>query len=296
MVALYAVPLLVVVIVWFTLGSAATAKPFSDGLVGWLGRVAANIPIAGPLSAKMAVAMARWITNKIGGQWRDLERLAVSWLSGLYQWAALAVTQAMQWPYYLFRLQSWLLTVEIPRLYHALSRPTVNVTRTVTKRLQPIERTIVKLPRLSKAAAKALVAAAVATYVHPYLSDLRWLKRHFSALTHAIPKALDLPTFKDLTGLRKRVDRLAKRLAVPVGLAAIVAALARLGVNWIRCNKVRRVGRQLCGLDDSLLDSWLLDAVAIFSVLSVVEFARELRTVEDEAVAIMGKLVREWPA
>lgn len=296
MVALYAVPLLVIVIVWFTLGSAATAKPFSDGFVGWLGRVAANIPIAGPITAKLAVSMARWITNKLGGQWRDLERLAVAWLSGLYQWAALAITQAMEWPYYLFRLQSWLITVEIPRLYHAIARPTVNVTKTITKRLRPIERTIIKLPKLTKAQATALISAAVATYIHPYLSDLRWLKRHFTALTHAIPKALDLPSFKDLAGLRRRVDRLAKRIAPAALVAAIVATLARMGLGWIRCGKVGRVGKSVCGLDDSLLEELLLGTVAIFSILSVREFASELRTIESEAVGIMGQLVREWPA
>lgn len=294
--ALLAVPFLLIVVYFFMVGTAATAKPFSDGLVGWLAKVAANIPIAGPISAKLAVSMASWITNKVGGQWRDLERGAIRWISGLYQWSALAVTQAMSWPYHLFRLQSWLLTVEIPRLYHALARPAVNVTKTITKRLQPIERTIIKLPKLSRAAAKALVGAAVALYIHPYLADLRWLKRHFSALTHAIPKAIDLPTFPDFAGLRKRLDRLSKKVAPGALVGVIVLALAKMGLSWIRCNKVARIGKKVCGWDDEFIENLLLGATVVFGAASIVEFAETMRGVEDEAIGLMHKLVREWPS
>jgi hypothetical protein len=296
LVALYAAPLLVIIIVWYTLGAAATARPFSDGLVNWLGRIVANIPIAGPLTAKMAVAMASWITNKLGAQWRNLEKMGVAWLSGLYGWVALPISQALMWPVYLFRLQSWLLTVEIPRLYHALARPAVNVTKTITKRLQPIERTIIKLPKLSRAAAKALVGAAVALYIHPYLADLRWLKRHFSALTHAIPKAIDLPTFPDFAGLRKRLDRLSKKVAPGALVGVIVLALAKMGLSWIRCNKVARIGKKVCGWDDEFIENLLLGATVVFGAASIVEFAETMRGVEDEAIGLMHKLVREWPS
>ncbi len=293
--ALLAVPFLLIVIYFFMVGSAATAKPFSDGFVGWLARVVGNIPLAGPLSIKMAVSLASWITNKVGGQWRDLERGALGWISGMYQWATLAITQAMEWPYHLFRLQAWLLTVEIPRLIKAITHPAISITRTITKRLQPIERTIIKLPKLSKAAAKALVGAAVATYIHPYLADLRWLKRHFAALQHAIDIALPVPHFPSLSGILKRLRKLERRTVVAATVAVVVAALARLGLGWIRCNNVRRAGRAVCGIDMNLLDSLILDTVAIFSIVSVVEFANELRAVEGEAVGLMGKLVREWP-
>jgi hypothetical protein len=63
----------------------------------------------------------------------------------------------------------------------------------------------------------------------------------------------------------------------------------------IRSNKVRRIGKAACGMDESLIEQLLLGATAIFSVVSVVEFAKEMRTIEDEAVSIMGRLVREWP-
>lgn len=88
----------------------------------------------------------------------------------------------------------------------------------------------------------------------------------------------------------------AKTVGEVVGLGAVAVALARLGAGWIRCSNVGKTGRALCRTDASLLEDLLLGTVAIFGAVSVVEFARELEAVEDEAVAIMGRLVREWPS
>ena len=190
----------------------------------------------------------------------------------------------------------WLLDVYLPRLFKTIPHIAGQVIHQVVTRVVRVERTVVKLPKLSKAAARALVSAAVATYIHPFLSDLRWLQRHFHALTAVLPRALPIPTVPAIPHLRARIKRLERLVAVGVGVGLVARALARLRVGWIRCNKVGRLGRAVCGMDDSLLDALLLDALAIFSVVSVVEFANGLRAVEDEALAIMGKLVREWPA
>ena len=293
---LVAIPPLVIIGLIVAIGLAVTARPLSEGVTAWLrdaGRVAAFVLGAvGPI----AVKLTQWITHNIGAEFRDLERLGVAWFSGLYQWADLVVTNAIEWPLWLWRLQRWLLFTEIPRLIRALPHAGTTLLHTVTRQVVRVERTIVRLPKLTAAQARALISAAVATYVHPYLAQLRWLRTHFHALTHAIDHALPIPTVPTFPNVWKRIRALEKKLAVPLGIAAVVAALGRLGLGWIRCNKVRRVGRSVCGFDDSLLDSWLLDALAIFSLISVVEFATELRAIEDEAIGIMGKLVREWPA
>jgi hypothetical protein len=93
----------------------------------------------------------------------------------------------------------------------------------------------------------------------------------------------------------KRLRHLEKYVGALGAVALFVTALRKLGLNWIRCRNVKRVGKQLCGMDAGLLDSLLLDGVAVLSVVSVVTFAEALREVEDEALAIMGRLVREWP-
>jgi hypothetical protein len=48
-------------------------------------------------------------------------------------------------------------------------------------------------------------------------------------------------------------------------------------------------------MDASLLESLLGDALLIVGTLSVVTFAKEMLAIEDEAVAIMRKLVKEIP-
>jgi hypothetical protein len=219
----------------------------------------------------------------------------VTWLSGLYQWADLIIVNALEWPLWLWRVQRWLLFVEIPKLYRAIPHAATSVVHAVTTRIVRVERTVVRLPKLSKAAAVALVSAAVAKWIHPYLSMLRWLRAHFHALTAVLPHTVPLPTVPSIPNLWKRVRALEKKLAVPFGLGIVAAALARLGIGWIRCNRVRRVGKGVCGLDDSLIDQWLLGALAIFGTVSIVEFAEGLEAVEEEAISILGAFVREWP-
>jgi hypothetical protein len=290
------IPLLAVVGLFVALGIAVTARPLSQGFVSWLQNAGRVAQFFGGISATIAVKLTRWITHNIGAEWSDLERLGVTWLSGLFQWADLAVTNALEWPLWLWRVQRWLLFTELPHLLKQVPHAIAGTVTHIVTQVRTVERTVVKLPKLSKAAAKALVAAAVATYVHPFLADLQWLRRHFHALTAVLPRALPIPQVPAFPNVWKRLKALEKKIGVPVALGVVAVAISRLGLGWTRCNNVRRIGKQLCGLNPSLLDELLLDSVAIFSLLSVVEFAKELRTVEDEAVAIMGRLVREWPA
>jgi hypothetical protein len=280
---------------WAALLFAVNAKLTSDAFANWMDGLTpfARLVLIAP--AKLSVALARHLTHNLGGQWRKLEGIAVTWMSGIYQWSALALTQAMEWPYYLVRFQFWLLDVYLPKIIRAIPHLASRVVHAVTTRVIRVERTVVRLPKLSKAQARALIAAAVATYVHPYLAQLRWLRAHFHALTAVLPHALPLPQFPTFPNIWKRIRRLERRLAPAAITALVVAALARMGLGWIRCNKTKRVGKAICGLDNSLIDKFLLDALAIFGVISIVEFAEGLLAIEDEAVSIMGKLVREWP-
>jgi hypothetical protein len=293
---LLAIPLIVIVTAFVAIGYAAIAPALSNATVSWLkdaGAVARFF--LGPV-VDLSIKLARWLTHRLGEGWEDLSRLGVTWLSGLYQWADLIIVNALEWPLWLWRVQRWLLFVEIPKVLRAIPHAATSVVHSVTTRVIKIERTVVRLPKLSKAAAHALVAAAVATFIRPFLADLQWLRRHFHALTHAIDHALPIPTVPTFPNIWKRIRALERKLSVPVGVALIVAALGRLGLGWIRCNKVRQVGRRLCGLDDSLIEKFLLDSLAIFGLVSVVEFAEGLQAVEEEAVSIFGSLIREWPS
>lgn len=292
---LVALPLLVLIAVFVSLGIAATQRSASAGVVGFLTSVLRRVPGWQYSVVGLEVKLTRWVTHHVYKAFGDAEKLAAGWLGGLTAWAAMIGGSAL-WPTIAIgRFLFWMLDHEIPRLIRAVPGQATRVVHSVTNRVVRVERTVVRLPKLSRAQARALIAAAVAAYIGPYLSPLRWLRAHFHALTAVVPHTVPLQWGRTVTGIRKRLRRLEALTAGGLAVAAIVGAITRLGLNWIRCHKVGRVGRQLCGMDDRFLDTLLLDTLAVLSVFSVVEFATELRAVEDEALKIMGGLVREWP-
>jgi len=285
----------VVLFAIFTIGAALIAPQLSQGIVSWLKDAGRVGQLLGGVTAEISVRLSRYITHKVGAVWADAERLMVAWFSGLYQWLSLAIGQALVWPITLYKFQTWLLWHGIPDAIRAALRGVHGAVTTVTKVLPTVTHTIVRLPKLTKAQAKALLAASIGKIVLPYAPSLRWLRAHLHALQAVIAHAPAIPRFPSLSGILKRLKRLEKVTAVGVGVGLVAAALSRLGLGWIRCNNVKRAGRSVCGMDFNLLDSLLLDSLAIFGVISVVEFANGLRTIEDEAVTILRHGIREFP-
>jgi len=142
-----------------------------------------------------------------------------------------------------------------------------------------------------------------------------WIPRHLAALAAAIAAlphitrrivVHDAPTFvrhtvvqvaravanpalprigrleREAGALGKRIDSLAKRLTVPLGLAAVGVALSTLGLGWTRCSRVKKLGKRVCGIDDGLLESLLADALLVVGTISLVEFAEGLLAGMDE--------------
>lgn len=100
---------------------------------------------------------------------------------------------------------------------------------------------------------------------------------------------------RDRASIWKRLRGLEKYAGAAGAVALFTAALARLGLKWIRCRNVTRVGKRVCSMDNDLLTSLLGDAVLVLGTVSVVEFARDMLAFEKEAVGIIGGIVREWP-
>lgn len=97
----------------------------------------------------------------------------------------------------------------------------------------------------------------------------------------------------ELSALRSRIGRLEKPLVGAAVVAVVGAALARLGLRWARCSNVGKVGKQVCGMNPTLLESLLADALLVVGAISVVEFAKELQAIEAATVAAMRGFVRE---
>lgn len=294
-VPLLAAPFVLIIaglVVW---GLASMQQSASSGFVGWLeqtlGRAAAFVVP----TAQAIIDLTRWVTNKLGTHFAGIESLTVGWFGALAQYVERVGAMALRWPIELAKLEFWLLDKEIPKLIKGLPTAAAKVVRSVATRVIRIERTVVKLPKLTKAQAKALIGAAVATYIAPYLSMLRWLRSHYHALTAVLPHVAPIPVGRTIAGIRARLRRLEKAGVGTIAVAALVAALARMKLGFLRCGNFRKAGNRVCGMNMNLLDSLLLDTVALLSVVSVVEFAKELQAIEGEAVSIFGRLIREFP-
>lgn len=290
---LVAVPMLVVVVAFAALGVAAMQPQTSSAFTSWLRSLPPVARFVIGTSADVAMKLTRWVTHKIGETFMDVERLAVGWVGGLADWAGSVVGMALLWPVELFRLQTWLIWHGIPDAVRALVGAAAKVVHAVVPRVQKVERIVVKLPRLSKAQAQALVSAAVATYIGPYLFPLRWLRNHFHALTAVLPHTLPLHLPRTIANILKRLRKLDRVTAGGLAVGAVAMALGRLGVGWVRCSKVGRVGRRLCGMNEGVLDDLLLGTLPLLSFVSVVEIAKAMQQVTPAVTAATFGNIRE---
>ncbi len=146
------------------------------------------------------------------------------------------------------------LRVQVARLEHTLSRAPAVGWHAITKRLAALEHAI------------AVKAAAVAG-------------------TLPIPRIGRIE--HDLTGVEKWIRSRGRLLTIAGISALLIAALGRLGLGWTRCSKVGRTGKQLCGMDESLLESLLADTLLIVGTVSLVEFAQGMQGVTAEVAPLI---------
>lgn len=98
---------------------------------------------------------------------------------------------------------------------------------------------------------------------------------------------------RDLSAVERWIKARSKLLTVAGISALLIAALGRVGLGWTRCSKVGKTGKQLCGMDASLLESLLADTLLIAGTVSLVEFAKGMQGVTAEVV---GPIRTFWRA
>ena len=95
-----------------------------------------------------------------------------------------------------------------------------------------------------------------------------------------------------LSNVNKRIGGLTGEIAVGVAAATGVAIIART-LGFARCTNVRRAGKALCRADPRILDSLLVDTLAIFSLIGIVEFARGVQGVQMPVTGLILAGMRE---
>jgi hypothetical protein len=94
-------------------------------------------------------------------------------------------------------------------------------------------------------------------------------------------------------GIERQVQRLGKYVGLGAFLLLLARALEKIGGQFIRCSNVKKWGKSMCGINPSLLESLLADVLMIASLVSIVEFAKELQTIESEVAKGIRYGVRE---
>lgn len=139
----------------------------------------------------------------------------------------------------------------------------------------------------------SLVARAPVHIVH----DITRVATHYA--TTVVNKAVAVPwpriraAEREVAGLDRRVRSLEKPAALAALAAILTATIARTSFRWLRCSRVRRVGKQVCGMDAGILDALLADTLLIVGTISLVEFAEGL---QDGMSAFAPQIRRFWDA
>jgi len=272
----------------------------AEGLVSWvpwIGRRAANGLHAVEKRLVHAMGAAEHsLEPKIGAAFTQLGNTITAVVDEIVALSILA--DRLEW-YVFVRFPVHTLFPLVQRLEHA-GRVTITKHTTVINRVRVIEKTIAypSTGKLGATIKKSLkpVAAGLALSVALILPRLRALEHAIAVeIPHGLAgaRARERALTDRLAGLGRRVKSLERGTAVVIGAAVLTAALAKIGAGWIRCTNVRKAGRNVCGMNTSLLDSLLLDTIAIAGLLSIEEFARTLVSIEDDVVPIILKGFRE---
>jgi len=177
-----------------------------------------------------------------------------------------------------------IITAKVASLAREL-HTTTTVTNTVTKtlpgritRVQAVTKVypvtverVTGLPRLVKAAVASAIAAAGIPVALPRTGDL----------LHGIDE------------IRARLKGLEQKLSLGaiVGLGAY--ALTQLGLGDSNCSNAKKWNKGMCGVNPSVIENFLTDALLIASTISIVELARESQAFVSDVEAPLKAFVRE---
>lgn len=292
------VPLAILLTAFVAYGTAFLARSQGSAWASWVKDALGATFLVGVLLSNAATSLAKWIAHEVGAHFGQVEGQTVQWLAALGTAIDYSAQSIAGIAYDLHRFSRWLVLQEIPKLVHALPNSVTSVVHAITKRVVTVERTVVKLPGLTKAQIRAAVAVAIPGIVARDLPYFDWLKKHLGALEKILAGAaagtigalIDLP--KDLIGIRKRLGKLEKLSIASIATGAVAVALARLGVTWIRCNNWKRLGRGVCNLPASIISDLLgllTDVFILADICQVVKLLQDAYAdVEEPLAALIG--------
>jgi hypothetical protein len=260
------------------LGFAADALIKLDhGIMHTLGRGIEDMQAAWNAAASYTATAVEWVGREIASLSHDTAQAV----------EGLATFKVPKWV--LNRLGAGLaaiavLKAEVSTLEHEALHHIANVTNVFPQKVRVVYRAIAK-PAIS-AVPKAI-------------SKLDWITPaialpDISAVPKAIPgiKALE----REVGATAEWVKANARKLTVAGIVGLTVAALGRLGLGWLRCRNVSKVGKGVCGMNPLDLAALLAGSIGIASSISVVSLAEECQTFATAVNTAMEVFVKELPS
>lgn len=287
------VPLAILLTAFVAYAMAFLARSQGSAWTNWVKDALGATFLVGDLLTTAAVNLSKWIAHEVGAHFGQVEYQTVQWLASIGNAIDYSAQSIAGIAYDLHRFSRWLVLQEIPKLIHALPNAVTTVVHGITKRVTVIERSVVKLPGLTKAQIRAAVAVAIPGLIAHDLPSFDWLRKHLKALERVIAGGAGaviggitgLP--KDLVNIRKRLARLEKLGIGGLAAGAVAAALAALGASWIRCNNWKRIGREVCLTDSNLITELLglgITATVVVEFREIVKLAQSVETVTAQGI------------
>lgn len=241
------------------LGLISVLQAFTRGVVGGIAKILGIVPVIGPVLASPVNDVYKWLDSELGEAAVALDKQIGRYLHTLgllFDWigreladlgAALYITaQHLAGSAQLSDLYGWVDKL-IVRVRAAQASAEAEAARLFGLTQHGIDSLAGRLTHGLEAAER--VAEGEAARV---AADLR-------------VKARDLE--RDYERLYQRIRRLNGALVGAGAAALVTAALARLGLSWIKCRNWKRLGREVCGLPTNWISD-LLGLVTDFLVLT----------------------------
>jgi len=244
-------------------------RSLMEGIIEWLVKATKieilgfKINVVGPLTT-----LVQAVSHYIGELYATVSAYPVNLLTAFTRYFDFITKSTFAAAWELQRFAQWMVAVALPDTIAAARAGLGKSVHDVTKIVKTLPGQII---------------TTIPKAIRNDIGAIQWLADHLKAIERAIARsgsaAVSLPIAaaeRLLLPIEARIAALTKKLTwiQKIGLTGAAAAtvalgIERLGLNWIKCENNRTVGRAICGLPAKALEgllSLLTDALAFSAV------------------------------
>jgi hypothetical protein len=234
-----------------------------------------------------------WLAERIDavriGVWRASGR-PLAFAADALRWVAHSIEDALT-------AVAGFFASPVAQFWHALADPPIQVAHALARFAAATASSIARIERETIPDAIRRALEGPRSKIAAALAALTYLRAHaIPALEHGLDwtrgRVGRLEREATRTGARLRAAE--KYLTAAGATVLTVWGLNRLRLRWLRCSKVGRVGRAVCGFDADLLESLLLGSALVVGSVSLIELVREAEGMMDEGIGALRAVVREF--